>query len=216
MGVEFIIMLIGRGEEGERELDKKRGELKIQVLKICGFLVPSFSTKAQLKIQEMAFMILAVFLFFILVGVFVLSIVYSGIYEEANRIKEDRTLSAVVSLADSPELACISAKSNCIDGDKLITLIDNNRYENFWPFSSLRVIKASGFGVNEESLVECNFANYPDCDIFNVYDRNVSNERAIASFVAFCRKEYENTYTYDRCEIAKIIAGTELKIGGEV
>jgi hypothetical protein len=209
-------MLIGRGEEGERELDKKRGELKIQVLKICGFLVPSFSTKAQLKIQEMAFMILAVFLFFILVGVFVLSIVYSGIYEEANRIKEDRTLSAVVSLADSPELACISAKSNCIDGDKLITLIDNNRYENFWPFSSLRVIKASGFGVNEESLVECNFANYPDCDIFNVYDRNVSNERAIASFVAFCRKEYENTYTYDRCEIAKIIAGTELKIGGEV
>ncbi|MAH06741.1 hypothetical protein CMI38_00645 [Candidatus Pacearchaeota archaeon] len=172
--------------------------------------------KAQLKIQEMAFMILAVFLFFILVGVFVLSIVYSGIYEEANRIKEDRTLSAVVSLADSPELACISAKSNCIDGDKLITLIDNNRYENFWPFSSLRVIKASGFGVDEENLVECNFANYPNCDIFNVYDRNVSNERAIASFVAFCRKEYENTYTYDKCEIAKIIAGTELKIGGEV
>ena len=55
-----------------------------------------------------------------------------------------------------------------------------------------------------------------NCDIFNVYDRNVSNERAIASFVAFCRKEYENTYTYDKCEIAKIIAGTELKIGGEV
>ena len=196
----------------------KKSQLKIQVQKICGFFVPSsfVGKKAQLKIQEMAFMILAVFLFFILVGIFVLSIVYSGIYEEANRIKEDRTLSAVVSLADSPELACISAKSNCIDGDKLITLIDNNRYEDFWPFSSLRVIKASGFGIDEEDLIECSFTNYPNCDIFNVYDKKVSNERAIASFVALCRKEYENGYTYDTCEIAKIIAGTELKIGGEV
>jgi hypothetical protein len=159
-------------------------------------------------------MILAVFLFFVLVGVFALSIVYSNIYEEANRIKEDRTLSAITSLADSPELACISAKSNCIDGDKLITFIDNNRYEKFWPFSSLRVIKSSGFGKDDSELVRCNFANYPDCDIFEVYDKDVSNERAIASFVAFCRKEYENSYTYDRCEMARVIAGTELQIQG--
>jgi len=171
--------------------------------------------KGQLRIQEMAFMILAVFLFFILVGMFVLSIVFNNIYDEATRIAEDRTLSAVTSLADSPELSCISAKSNCIDGDKLITMINKNTYQNFWPFSSLIVIKSSGFGKSEEELIECNFANYPDCDIFRIYDKEVKSERAIGSFVAFCRKEFENSYTYDKCEIAKIIAGTELKIVGE-
>ncbi len=173
-----------------------------------------FLKKAQLKIQEMAFMLLAVFLFFVLVGLFALTIIYSNLNEDATRIAEERTLSAVVSLADSPELSCIAAKSNCIDGDKLITMIDKKTYENFWPFSSLKVIKSSGFGKNEEELIKCNFANYPDCDLFVVYDKNVKNERAVGSFIAFCRKEYENGYTFDKCELAKIIAGTELKIGG--
>ena len=173
-----------------------------------------FLKKAQLEIQEMAFMLLAVFLFFVLVGMFVLTIVYSNLNQDAARIAEERTLSAVVSLADSPELSCIAAKSNCIDGDKLITMIRKESYQDFWPFSSLKVIKSSGFGKNEEELIKCNFANYPDCDLFVVYDKNVENERAIGSYVAFCRKEYENGYTFDKCELAKIIGGTELKTKG--
>ena len=190
---------------------------KIQVLKIFRFLVPSslVGKKAQLKIQEMAFMLLAVFLFFILVGMFILSIVYSNIYDEANRINEERTLSLVTNIANSPELACVSSKSNCIDGDKLITLVGNDVYAKFWPFSSLRVLTSSGFGKSEGELVECGLVNYPDCDILTVYDKNVKNQRAIASFVAFCYKEFENSYIYDKCEIAKVIAGTELKNEGE-
>ena len=174
-----------------------------------------FTKKAQLKIQEMAFMLVSVFLFFILVGMFVLSIIFVNLSEEATRIAEERTFSALINIADSPELSCIAAKSNCIDGDKLITLIDNQLYGNFWPFSSLKLIKNSGFGKNEKELIKCSFANYPDCDLFEIYDKNVENERAIGSFVAFCRKEFQNSYTYDRCEIARIIAGTELKIAGE-
>ena len=171
--------------------------------------------KAQLKIQEMAFMLVAVLLFFILVGLFVLSIVFINLSDEATRIAEERTLSALINIADSPELSCIAAKSNCIDGDKLITMLDNQLYGNFWPFSSLNVIKNSGFGKSEEQLIKCNFANYPDCDLFEIYDKNVENERAIGSFVAFCRKEFLNSYTFEKCEIARIIAGTELKIAGE-
>ncbi|MAG02678.1 hypothetical protein CMI42_05050, partial [Candidatus Pacearchaeota archaeon] len=146
------------------------------------------SKKGQLKIQEMAFMLLAVFLFFILVGIFVLSVTFSGLSDEATRIAEDRTLTAVTNLADSPEFACISAKSNCVDGDKLIALVGKEYYRDFWPFSSLRLIKASGFEKEDKELVKCNIANYPECDLFEVYDRNVEDERAIGSFVAFCRK----------------------------
>ena len=49
-----------------------------------------------------------------------------------------------------------------------------------------------------------------DNEVDNEVDKEVDNERAISSFVAICRKELENGYTYDRCETAKIIAGTKL------
>ena len=159
-------------------------------------------------------MLLAVFLFFVLVGLLVVSLFFSGLKDEATRIAEERTLSSLTSIADSPELSCVASKSNCIDGDKLISLLNNTVYEQFWPFSSLKVIKYSGFGKNENELIKCTFANYPECDLFIIYDKQIKNERAISSFVALCRKEYENSYTFDKCEIAKIIGGTELKNAG--
>ncbi len=198
------------------KIRNKKSQLKIQVLKNQRFLGLSSlaDRKAQLKIQEMAFMLLAVFLFFTLVGLFALTIFYSGLRDEATKIAEDRTLSAVTSIADTPELSCITAKSNCVDGDKLIALVNKTAYENFWPFSSLKVITYRGFNKKEDELILCSFANYPDCDLFVVYDKKIRNERARGSFVAFCRKEYENGYVYDKCELAKIIAGTELKNAG--
>jgi len=215
----------------------KKGDLKIQVLKNpAGFLGLSsskladlkiqaptnlrflgasiFNKKGDLKIQEMAFMLLGVFLFFILVGLFVLSIAYSNIRDEATRIAEERTLSAVTSISDSPELSCVASKSNCIDGDKLVGMLNKTSYQQFWPFSSLKVIKYSGFGKKGKELITCTFANYPDCDVLVVYDKKVSNERTIGSFIAFCRKEFENGYTYDKCEVGRILAGTELKNAG--
>lgn len=192
----------------------KKSQLKIQVLKnLKIFLGPSSSTKAQLKIQEMAFMLVAVMLFFILVGLFVMSIVFTGLQDEATRIAEQKTLAVVTSLANTPELSCIAAKANCVDGDKLISLINLNdsSYENFWPFSSLKVIKQSGFGKDDDDLILCTYANYPNCELFEVYDKEATNERAVESFVALCRKDFENEKTFDRCEVAKIIAGTEFK-----
>src|SRR3989344_1553980 len=191
----------------------KKSQLKIQVLKNRRFLGPS-SSKAQLKIQEMSFVLLAVFLFFVLVGLLVVSLFFSGLKDEATRIAEERTLSSLTSIADSPELSCVASKSNCIDGDKLISLLNNTVYEQFWPFSSLKVIKYSGFGKKGKELITCTFANYPDCDVLVVYDKKVSNERTIGSFIAFCRKEFENGYTYDKCEVGRILAGTELKNAG--
>ncbi len=165
---------------------------------------------AQLSIQEMSFMLVAVFLFFLLVGLFALSIAYSNIKEEASKIAEERTQSSIINLADSPEFGCID-KTNCIDGDKLVALTNRTVYQNFWPFSSLKIVTFSGFGMDEDKLVECTKSSYPDCNIFKIYDKKVRDERAISSFIVLCRKKFENDYTYDSCEIAKIIAGTELK-----
>ena len=188
----------------------KKGQLRIQVLKnLKRFLVPS-PKRAQLRIQEMAFKLLGVFLFFSLVGIFAFSLVYVNLSDSASQIAEDRTLSSITSLADTPEMSCVASKSNCIDGDKLINLVNKSIYGELWPYSSLSVIKFSGFGKDTSELIVCTKANYPNCDIFYIYDKKVNNERAISTHVAICRKELENGYTYDRCETAKIIAGTRL------
>lgn len=196
-------------------VSSRKAQLKIQALKIpCGILVPSFSKKGQLKIQEMAFMLLAVFLFFALVGVFVLTIFYSNLQNEATQIAEERTASAVAHLADTPELSCAISKTNCVDADKLVTLINKKEYEKFWPFSSIKVITYNGLGKKESELLDCTVANYPDCERFTIYDQHIQNERTTGSFVVLCRKAFQNEYVYDHCELAKIIAGTELKNAG--
>ena len=167
--------------------------------------------KSQLKIQEMAFMIVAVILFFILVGLFAVSILYKNLQESATQINEEKTLSAIQYLAGSAEFSCTGSKVNCIDEDKLLVMLNRKAYSDFWSFSSLKVIKQSGFDKSEASMKKCNIQNYPDCDLFVVQDKKILNERTTSSFVALCREKYENNYNYDKCEIAKLVAGSEMK-----
>jgi len=175
--------------------------------------------KSQLKIQEMAFMLVAIILFFILVGLFVVSIVYKNLQDSAVQIKEEATLSAIENLAGTAEFVCTGSKSNCVDADKLMALIGRKSYESFWDFSSLSVLKYSGFNKNESDFIECNIQNYPNCDVFNIYDKSRLlekdegkrvSENVIHSFVALCRREYEQS-PYEKCEIAQLWAGTKRK-----
>ena len=153
-------------------------------------------------------MLVAIFIFFVLVGLFAFSIIYSNVQKQANAAAEARTYSLITSIADSPELNCVGSRTNCIDSDKLLALGSNKNYQNYWPFSSLMVIKITN--KTEEKMINCNTANYPNCDKFVVYDKKVKNENKISSFAALCRSEYEEG-VYEKCEIAKIIAGIEIK-----
>jgi len=169
----------------------------------------NINQKAQIRIQEMTFMIVAVVIFFVLVGLFALSVMYSNLHKEANEIAEAKTLSAITNLADSPEFTC--GEINCVDEDKLMALTGKKNYENFWEFSSLAVIKNLGFNKSESEMVKCTLFNYPNCDKIEIYDKKISNEKKISNFVALCRKEYENDYVYNKCEIARLVAGYEIK-----
>ena len=203
--------LLKKVARNKKMKQNKTGQLKIQAGKnFKKFLVPQ-SSIGQLKIQEMAFMIVAVILFFILVGLFAISILYKNLHESATQINEEKTLSAIQYLAGSAEFSCTGSRVNCIDEDKLIVMLNRKAYENFWSFSSLKVIKQSGFDKSETSMKKCNIQNYPDCDLYEVYNKQINNERVISSFVALCREENENNYNYDKCEIAKLVAGSELK-----
>jgi hypothetical protein len=196
-------------------IKNNKSQLKIQVFKNpLRFLVPKFS-KGQLKIQEMAFMLVAIVLFFVLAGLFVLSIIFSNLTESANTIAETRTVSALTHLSDSPELRCTGSRPNCVDADKLIVMVGNEQYERYWPFSSLRVIRSHAFNKSGADMISCSLENYPDCDMFEIYDKNVAQEGIVVSYIALCRKERENEFTYDHCEIARLAGGTKIRTVGD-
>lgn len=162
-----------------------------------------------MKIQQMAFMLIAVMIFFALVGLLVVTIGFSGLKEKATALQEENARLLSSKLANSPEFSCNQAE-NCIDLDKIISLKDNiNEYKtgnkNFWGVSGIEIIKI--FPENS-GFTECNSKNYPDCSKITL----ISGEGTAAeNFVSLCRKEFdsENYINYDKCELGKILVKYE-------
>src|SRR5271157_1373724 len=122
-------------------------------------------TRGQLKIQQMAVMLLAVTLFFVLVGMFVLVFKVSSLKQEATLIQEDNAKLLVTDIANSPEFSCgesYGSLSACVDADKVLNLenvIKNYGYGSFWGIQGLqiRVIYPTN-----NSNVECSLENFPN------------------------------------------------------
>jgi hypothetical protein len=167
--------------------------------------------KAQMKIQQMAVMLMAVTLFFILVGMFVLIWSFGGIKESAAELEEKSSMLLVTKLANTPEFSCGNAfgtgKINCIDADKVMSLKNSDdlaRYTGFWgkDISNIEIRKI--YPAEDEK--ECTSGTYPDCNLIKLYDREVTGNY-IWNFVSLCRKaEYEDGVD-DKCELAKVFVG---------
>jgi len=160
--------------------------------------------KGQMKIQQMAFMLIAVTLFFSLVGMFMLVLQFSNLQESASVIEERNALLLVIKLANSPEFSCGnsfgSGKLNCVDSDKIMALKGKNEeYENFWDVSNIQIRKIYPL-VND---VECTLETYPDCNIIKIREGNISSE--FSNFVSLCRKENVDGEVENKCELARIM-----------
>ncbi|MBM3228445.1 hypothetical protein FJZ20_00970 [Candidatus Pacearchaeota archaeon] len=162
--------------------------------------------KAQMKIQQMAFMLIAVTLFFVLVGLFFLRISFSELRTSAELIEEKNALLLVSKLANSPEFSCENAfggiKINCIDSDKIMALKNNiNKYSGFWGVSGIEIRKIYPSG----NLVECSSSNYPNCNYLKILPVPSDSGVGVSNFVALCRIEEINNSVQDRCDLAKIL-----------
>ena len=129
-------------------------------------------TKAQMKIQQMAFMLIAVVLFFSLVGMFVIVIKFSGLKESAAVLEERNALLLATKLANSPEFSCGeafgSARVSCVDADKVMMLKENiEKYSDsdFWGVSNIEIRKI--YPKMDEEII-CNIGNYPDCNLIKL------------------------------------------------
>jgi len=161
--------------------------------------------------QEMAFMLVGVIMFFVFVGLFGVAILFNMLRNSAQQTAENNALAAIKNLASSPEFYCATSKTNCIDSDKAMALSNIPDYKKFYSFSRLEIIKSSAFKKNPSDMVKCTMANYPDCEEIVIYDKNVAYEKAVSSYVALCRIEVENGANYQKCELAKLVAATEDK-----
>ncbi len=168
--------------------------------------------KAQLKIQQMAFMLMAITLFFVLVGMFVLVFRFSGLKESATALEEKNAMLLVTKLANSPEFSCGEAfgsnRINCIDSDKVMMLKENiAKYAGFWGVADIQIRKIY---PNNGDII-CTPTNYQNCGIIEVFSKNVNSLPPASNFVSLCRKESYNEEIYDKCELAKLMVSSEDK-----
>lgn len=158
---------------------------------------------AQMKIQQMAFMILAVFLFFIIVGLFFLSIELRSIRQEAMILNEEAAISSLQVISDMTEFSYDSGESLTLDEDKLRVLSTISGYDSFWGVSSIKVYKI----YPAERIIKCPAQN---CNYYEIYNNGQKNVKEYSTFVSICKKVKEFGYVYDRCEIGKIAVGVKI------
>ncbi|HLC77547.1 MAG TPA: hypothetical protein VJH92_00290 [Candidatus Nanoarchaeia archaeon] len=165
--------------------------------------------KSQMKIQQTAFMLLGVTLFFALVGMAFVGLKLSGMKGEANDLKKQNAQLLVSKLANSPEFSCgdsfYTSKSNCIDADKVMALkAQEVKYSGFWGTSNIEIRRIYPKTNGE---VNCTKTNYPNCNIIALHAGRVGTYEE--NFVILCRKEAKNGVSYDKCEMAKLMVSFE-------
>jgi len=170
------------------------------------------NNKAQMKIQQMAFMLIAVTLFFGLIGLAFVGFTLNKNQESASDLEAKNAKLLVSRLSNSPEFSCGeafgSAKSNCVDMDKIMKLKEKEeQYLGFWGVASIMVRKI--YPKMADTI--CTDSNYPDCNIVEIRPSIAARGTAVPSFVSLCRKASDNGQIYDRCEMGLLMVSYELK-----
>jgi len=165
--------------------------------------------KGQLKIQQMVFMLLAITLFFFLVGMIVLTMSLSGLRERAEAMRQEDAILLASKIADSPEFSCGNsygtAMSLCIDFEKVIHFQPEGniafKYSDFWDVSGMEIRKIY---PKNDVVKECNLDNYPNCEIISIV-KGDGTGTSYSSFVSLCRRDLVKDERIIVCELAKII-----------
>lgn len=162
--------------------------------------------KADMQIQQMAFMIVAVFIFFGLVGIFFINIQIKKLGGNAASLQRDQAISSLQVIADMPELAFKSSETLVLDEDKLRVMSEDfgKNYESLWPVASIDVYKIY---PKPEKFIKCPAQN---CNHYKIYDNNQTSKQTYSTFVSICSKQKESGSFYERCEIGKLVVGVNI------
>jgi len=171
-------------------------------------MVMTLSKKSgQMKIMQMAFMIVAVFFFFVLVGLFFLSIQFKDVKSSAAQLQREQAISSLKVIADMPELNYDSRESFTLDEDKLVIMAGGfgEIYEEFWPVASVGAYKLWPVAdkINQCPGLGCNY--------YKLYDNDQDNVQTYSTYVSICKKVKESGFVYDKCVIGKLEVGVIIR-----
>ena len=164
--------------------------------------------KAQFQIQQMAFMIVALLIFFTIAGIFVLNLSFKGLREGAQDLKTQKAISFLSTLPSMTEFIFEDSCTNCIDKDKLrVFNFFSDEYNKFFPLDSLKVIKVYPKTelITPDGDIPC-----PSNDCFLLFNSTNSSLQEFATFVSVCEKSKFSGRISKNCEIWKLVAGVEL------
>lgn len=155
--------------------------------------------RAQMKIQEMAFVLVAIMIFFGMIVLVYFSVRLSSLKESALAQREEAAKEVVKKLADIPEYSWAGC-TGCVDFDKIMAIKGKKVYDRFWSVDYMMVEKV----YPNATTRECTLANYPDCTTLTLINNTANYGTVSTAFVALC--SYDAVKEYERCELGKIHA----------
>jgi hypothetical protein len=159
----------------------------------------------QMKIQQMAFMLVAVFFFFMLVGLFIIRVQLGNVSETAARLEQEQAIESLAVIANMPELNCDSSTPLCLDKDKMRILSRSSfDYGDFWPVASIKAYLVSS---EFETEILCPGI---DCNYYEIYNNGQSNKKEVSTFISLCETVMESGYVYENCEVGKLVVGVKI------
>ena len=168
-------------------------------------LCANYSRKGQMKIQEMAFVLLAVVFLFVLVLLMFTSFMNRETQKVAIQQREARTISFLEVISGLPELRCSSSFSStseavCVDRDKL-AFFDSNpamqeKYSVLWKNALISKIE-----VQEVYPITLPIASpAPSYIVYNLANTADLSTRTYSTYAALCSEGDKGT----TCSIGKI------------
>lgn len=154
-----------------------------------------YSKRGQMKIQQMAFVLVALMIFFVIVTLFYFSVKVRSLEQSATTLRADEARELSKKIASSPELSWSGECDNCIDMDKAMMLQDRKSYEGFWGVDYLAIEK-----IYPSNGADCTLANYPDCGKITIVKGEIGTPAN--AFVSLCR--WEGSEKYEKCEIGRV------------
>ncbi len=156
-------------------------------------------SKGQLKIQQMAFVLVATMIFFALVFLFYATVRFSSLEGDVESLREQEVIETIRQISATAEFSWTREDcASCIDMDKVLMLKERDSYQGFWKKIPLLQIERV---YPEYDGNECTTQNYPECDLITIIEEE-TNLVAHSSFVSLCR--YESGESYYKCELGKV------------
>jgi uncharacterized membrane protein len=160
--------------------------------------------RAQFRIQQMVFMIVALVFFFVLVGIFFIGYQFRSVSQNFESLQREQAISFLKIMRNMPEFGYFSrdsrANSVCLDLDKLQIVSGNiGDYFDLLPVASIKVLKAFS-----SQIIQCPGEN---CNYYKIYDSKQKNIEEQEIYTCLCTKKYENYIAYDKCELGRVIVG---------